>query len=99
MIHTYKNGQFVAVAESVSDVKYLLAHKSYETTDTTPTVRKHKKHNFRKKCEHCSKSYKGIQGLGIHLMRKHGIPKESRHPKAPKPEPLIVVEADKPNSN
>ena len=35
--------------------------------------RKHKKHNFLKKCHVCGKEYKGIGGLGTHMGHKHKL--------------------------
>ena len=59
---TFKDGQVVAVAESLGDVERLMVMCAV----VTKKHRKHKKHAFMKVCGRCGKEFKGKQGLAVH---------------------------------
>jgi hypothetical protein len=64
---TYKNGTVRAIAESIDDVRILIALTTTPKAELTTT--KHKKHTHMKTCELCSKEYKGLRGLKIHQVK------------------------------
>lgn len=78
-----------ATPETQEDIAYLLARgrktgrplgsvngREVEVTHTR-THRAHKKHNFKKVCPvvGCGEEFKGKLGIGIHMHKKHGMPR------------------------
>jgi len=71
---TITNGVVTATSESKLEALQLVS-LSFESKTLAPEtkVRKHKKHNFVKKCDRCGKGYKGNIGLGIHKAKCHKV--------------------------
>jgi len=67
-----KNNLVVAHAETTEESADLLTLAQLPRVgEQHKVIKKHKKHNHKKLCEGCGKTFKGNLGLGIHKSKAH----------------------------
>ena len=65
----HERGTVIAVAETLADIKVLIAMESGKVTKEVRVKRKYTKRKYKKECAICGKSYKRLK---MHMTAKHG---------------------------